>query len=390
MDYDTIFLLGEEGRLERIPHRRYDTEDLLQGLIDSYPELLVGEQIDRDQPPRWMMVSREAGIPDADRGHDRWSIDHVLLDQRGLPTLIEVKRSTDTCLRRQVVGQMLDYAANARKYWPQERIRELAAARCGGLEGLEEQLRSLLREPEADIDAYWETVDRNLREGELRLLFVADEIPTELRRIIEFLNEQMPRIEVLGIEIRQYERNGTRVLVPRVLGQTAQAEDQKQNRAARSWTADEVIAKFNSSGTFDAFETMQKLLVWADGQRSIVVETGSGPKTPSFRFRVRSGAALVTFMTFTPADDGSILGSIYFGTLTGNASNFESPEFRQSIADTIKQEIDPQFNAKNIEKYPLFQVRSEDAVSALIRIGERVADVAGIPRGDTPLTDSSQ
>ena len=99
-DQDTIFLLAGEGRLERIPHRRYDTEDLLQGLIDRYPELLVGEQIDRDRPPRWMMVSREAGIPDAESGYDRWSIDHVLLDQRGLPTLVEVKRSTDTRIRR--------------------------------------------------------------------------------------------------------------------------------------------------------------------------------------------------------------------------------------------------------------------------------------------------
>ena len=45
----------------------------------------------------------------------------------------------------------------------------------------------------------------------MRLLFVADQIPKELRRIIEFLNEHMSRIEVLGVEIRQYERDGTRV-----------------------------------------------------------------------------------------------------------------------------------------------------------------------------------
>jgi hypothetical protein len=234
IDQDTIFLLGAEGRLKRMPHRQYDTEDLLQGLIDQYPELLVGEQIDRDQPPRWLMVSREAGIPAVDGGADRWSIDHVLLDQRGLPTLVEVKRSSDTRIRREVVGQMLDYAANARKYWPQERLRELAASHCGGLDALEEHLRTLLDDSEADIEVFWETVDRNLREGELRLLFVADEIPTELRRIIEFLNEQMPRIEVLGIEIRQYEREGTRVLVPRVVGQTESARQAKRSAGGKS------------------------------------------------------------------------------------------------------------------------------------------------------------
>jgi hypothetical protein len=35
------------------------------------------------------------------------------LDQDAILTIVEVKRSTDTHVRREVVGQMLDYAANA-------------------------------------------------------------------------------------------------------------------------------------------------------------------------------------------------------------------------------------------------------------------------------------
>ncbi|MDT8322151.1 MAG: hypothetical protein RQ826_16670, partial [Xanthomonadales bacterium] len=40
----------------------------------------------------------------------------------------------------------------------------------------------------------------------------------------------MPRVEVLGVEIRQYERGGTRVLVPRVVGQTESARQEKTRR----------------------------------------------------------------------------------------------------------------------------------------------------------------
>jgi hypothetical protein len=40
-----------------------------------------------------------------------------------VPTPVEVKRSSDTRLRREVVGQMLDYAANAIVYWPADHIR---------------------------------------------------------------------------------------------------------------------------------------------------------------------------------------------------------------------------------------------------------------------------
>jgi len=40
------------------------------------------------------------------------------LDQDAIPTIVEVKRSTDTRIRREVVGQMLGYAANAVVYCP--------------------------------------------------------------------------------------------------------------------------------------------------------------------------------------------------------------------------------------------------------------------------------
>ena len=50
-------------------------------------------------------------------GVERWSVDHLLLDQDAIPTLVEVKRSSDSRIRREVVGQMLDYAANAVTYW---------------------------------------------------------------------------------------------------------------------------------------------------------------------------------------------------------------------------------------------------------------------------------
>jgi hypothetical protein len=37
----------------------------------------------------------------------------------------------------------------------------------------------------------------------LRLIFVTDEIPDQLRTIVEFLNEQMTQTEVLAIEVYQ-------------------------------------------------------------------------------------------------------------------------------------------------------------------------------------------
>ena len=34
---DNIFLLGKSGNLERVPHREYQSEDLLQDIVDRHP-----------------------------------------------------------------------------------------------------------------------------------------------------------------------------------------------------------------------------------------------------------------------------------------------------------------------------------------------------------------
>src|SRR5688500_10611118 len=83
---EAIFLLGADGALERVPRRPYAREDILQALIAQHPDLLAGDQIDPDDPPRWLLVAREARVPDAEDASDRWSADHLLLDQRGRPT----------------------------------------------------------------------------------------------------------------------------------------------------------------------------------------------------------------------------------------------------------------------------------------------------------------
>jgi hypothetical protein len=134
MASDAIYLISDSGELRRVEHQRYANEDILQELIAKHPDLLAGDQIDADAPPRWLLIRREAAIPDSVDGGDRWSVDHLLLDQFGMPTFVEVKRSTDPRIRREVIGQMLDYVANAQTYWPTGRMRQMLAEQMGSAE----------------------------------------------------------------------------------------------------------------------------------------------------------------------------------------------------------------------------------------------------------------
>jgi hypothetical protein len=96
---------------------------------------------------------------------------------------------------------MLDYAANAVVYWPIDRLRAEFEA---GREDHEQALSDLLEDIEVGSEEFWRKVKTNLQTGKVRLIFVSDEIPTELRRIVEFLNQQMDPAEVLAVEIKQY------------------------------------------------------------------------------------------------------------------------------------------------------------------------------------------
>jgi hypothetical protein len=112
-----IFLLQDDGQLVELNEAAYETEALLQSLLAQHPDLLAGKQISPDSPRKWLLISREMPIPLVENEPGWAAVDHLFLDQDAVPTLVEVKRSSDTRIRREVVGQMIDYAANAVVYY---------------------------------------------------------------------------------------------------------------------------------------------------------------------------------------------------------------------------------------------------------------------------------
>lgn len=113
------------------------------------------------------------GVPSEKGSGDRWSADHLFLDQDAIPTIVEVKRSTDTRARREVVAQMLDYAANGIMYWPLERLRSTFEANCKAQN--QDPETTLLKSLglELDPEEFWQSAATNLQVGKVRLIFVS-------------------------------------------------------------------------------------------------------------------------------------------------------------------------------------------------------------------------
>ncbi len=222
-----IFLIGEsEEKLIALVESGYVTENVLQQLLAKYPDLLPGDQMNPENPRRWLLVGREVGVPGDVGETGRWSLDHLFLDQDGIPTFVECKRTEDTRTRREVVAQMLDYAANGTEYWKMDQLRQSATETCQRRKkSLDEEIMGLLERDQdpAAVEEYWQQVEANLRHHRIRLIFVADAIPKELRRLVAFLNEEMANVEVLAVEVKQFQKEdqqAQKALVPRVVGFT--------------------------------------------------------------------------------------------------------------------------------------------------------------------------
>lgn len=331
-----VFVLRDAATLVAMQAASFASEDDFQRLLAEFPELLIGDQIDAEVPRRFILVSREQPVASEEGGSNRWSLDHLFLDQEGIPTLVEVKRGTDTRIRREVVGQMLDYAANAIVYWPIEDLRARFEARCEWENRDPESVLAGFVGDDTGGEQFWARVRTNLQAGRIRMLFVADRIPTELRRVVEFLNGQMQPAEVLAIELRQYEGQGLRTLVPVLIGQTQEAAQKKRSgsaaaREARQWDEASVLAGIGERSGPEIMQAARRIADWAR-ENADRVQFNTNPMWGTLAAVFDRGGK--PFYPFQIGTDGTI--GIYFQYMIGRPV-FDAIEKRRELLERLNQ-----------------------------------------------------
>lgn len=100
-----------------------------------------------------------------------------------------------------------------------------------------------------DAAAFRENVSTRLRLGQLRLVVAVDEIHDDLRRAVEFLNENSTdNVVSFALEIGYFKQGSFEILVPRTFGHEVEVAGTINTR----WTAEEVeqaVAELPSSPT---------------------------------------------------------------------------------------------------------------------------------------------
>jgi hypothetical protein len=350
-----FYILGGEQQLVPMVEEPYLREVDLQKLLAEYPPLLSGDRGGGER--RWLLIERELSLPSDEGGAGRWSLDHLFLDNEAVPTLVEVKRSTDTRIRREVIGQLLDYAANAVTFWPPDSLRAALQQRCEE-DGIaeDEAVRELTGRDDTDLDEFWAAVATNLKAGRVRLVFVADLIPSELKRVIEFLNEQMNPAEVIGVEVKQFAGGTFRTLAARMIGVTEQAREQRRVRAPRAgqreWNELAFFTELQNRLGPDAVKVARRLLAWVRSERYAVQWLG-GSIDGRMRVGIRTGerGASKVWTPFQLWTDGKI---VVLFQLLERRPPFDSERLRRDLLDQLREIEGVDFPDDAIERRPRF------------------------------------
>ncbi|MGQ9684192.1 MAG: hypothetical protein ACUVX9_16805 [Anaerolineae bacterium] len=212
-----IVRAGEVQQLQ--PAQNAFDEAWLQGFLLAHPEAIPVGEIEPAFAPL-IPVCRE--LPTA-----AGPIDLLFANHAGLLTLVECKLWKNPAARRQVVGQILDYAKELSR-WSFEDLQAAIRAARGTTEP---SLYQLVAASSEDLDErdFVDSASRNLRRGRFLLLIVGDGIRENVERIAAYmhghahLNFGLALVECGIYRLPAGEDDGY-LVQPRVVAQTVEIE----------------------------------------------------------------------------------------------------------------------------------------------------------------------
>ncbi len=203
----------------------------LQNRLAAEPGLLAGDQINEASPRTWLLLRREMPITNPSTGTLGFSLDFLYVDQDGTPTFVEAKRCNDPRARRDIIGQVLEYVANAQAYWQDVDIQQALTKTYESEAKATEAIRQHQGDAGLSLADFTTAFLQQVRESAVRIVLFLENSSYELRTLVEFLNQQLKTITILIVEARQYRLpdSSNHIIVPRVVGFSESVRIAKEN-----------------------------------------------------------------------------------------------------------------------------------------------------------------
>lgn len=350
---------NQDSKWEALAPMEYSHEAELQGLLNTGSAELIPADPSLDEAH--VVFAREVST-------DSGPIDLIGIGSSGSITIMECKLAKNHQIKREVVGQVLDYAASL---WETDvlTLSEAFRARAGS-----DPFDAIRQQFGVDADSFDEEacrseVARRLREGDFRLLVAVDRIDPELRRIIQYVNSRGgsgPGLRLVAVEFPRYQQGMIQVLVPEAYGDELAHPKPPTSRGGRRWALEDYFAALAPDSPLAPI--VRRLLDWA-AERRLTIRMGHG-QTPSPSWRLEALGADYTL--FAVGVDGRLwLG---LGPLRGRPVTSEEPVMRTLIEglNTISG-IKVAYDASG-PAVPLLPLAQEEAMAAFTAAWDRVID----------------
>ncbi len=188
-------------------------EATLQKLLFDHPECLPIKAIDSAYSGA-MPICRELSVPAG-------SVDALYVNALGRLTLCEFKLWRNPQARREVIGQLLDYAKDLASWSYEDLQRQVSLAL--GRQG-SKVLYELVSKSHSDVveAEFVDNVTRHLRRGEFLLLIIGDGIREGVEEIVDFIGRHSGlHFNLALVEAALYSDGANHLIVqPRVLART--------------------------------------------------------------------------------------------------------------------------------------------------------------------------
>ena len=217
----TPVMVDESGNVQRLQRIMLNShsfkEEWMQILLEKSPSILPTGNISSVYAPL-VCLAREVETPSG-------YIDNLYISAKGYIVLVETKLWRNPEARREVVGQILDYAKDIQK-WNYENVDAVYRKYHHTNESLFSRMVADNLCDASDEAVFVDTVEKNLKASRFLLMIVGDGIREGVEKMSEFLN-QNPTMQyhfaLCELEVYELE-NGKRLVVPQLTAKTELVE----------------------------------------------------------------------------------------------------------------------------------------------------------------------
>ncbi len=365
-------ILVQDQQGVRALEEGFASEEELQTFLKEHPDLMPLEEIELSAPGL-LCIGWEVGLASG-------AEDILYVDQNGLLTVVETKLRKNPEARREVVGQILEYAAQM-SAWSSADVERQAEKFFASPESteqyrdctLEKALQLFLESSELPLDFsyddFLQQVQTNIERGHFRLVIAIDEPPEPLLKTVEFVNRFSERFDLYLIQLKRFHDlvRDQNIFVPALFGKVGAS---RPRRPRESWDESRFMEHLTTTadaGTIDYVTDVYKRF------KELTDEPywGSGATVGSFNL------LLVTHDVRLNAAQITSRGDLYvnFGSMTDKAPN----HLINTLADDLKSIRGITLPSDLPNKYPPVpkavlkdSARRNKVLEAIRRFAERV------------------